>query len=217
MATDLPDLISYDIPADLPDAVVDWTPDPARSALLIHDMQRHFLKPFDPATEPLTTLVPNTVALAARARDAGVPVFYTAQPADQPLEKRALLNDYWGPGLTGNPVGARIIDELTPVDGDRVLTKWRYSAYAYTDFAEQLAGLGRDQLVITGVYASIGCSVTAVESFMGGVQPFLVSDAVGDFSQAEHRLACQWTGRRAGVVLDTAAVLRHWSRPRWAD
>ena len=210
MATDLPDLISYDIPTAHPDAVVDWTPDPERSALLIHDMQRHFLKPFDPTTEPLTALVPNTVALAARARELGVPVFYTAQPSDQPVEKRALLNDWWGPGLTGNPEGAQIIDELAPAEGDRVLTKWRYSAYAYSDFDEQLRDLGRDQLVITGVYASIGCSVTAVESFMGGVQPFLVADALGDFTGEEHRLAIQWTGRRAGVVLDTASVLQHW-------
>ncbi|WP_297009165.1 isochorismatase family protein [uncultured Corynebacterium sp.] len=211
MATDLPDLISYDIPVDLPDAVVDWTPDASRCALLIHDMQRHFLKPFDPATEPLTTLVQNTVTLAEWARETGIPVFYTAQPADQPPERRALLNDYWGPGLTGDREGAEIIDGLTPVGGDRVLTKWRYSAYAYTDFAEQLTELGRDQLVITGVYASIGCAVTAVESFMGGVQPFLVADAVGDFSREEHRLACRWTGRRAGVVLDTDSVLRYWA------
>ncbi|AGP31266.1 isochorismatase family protein [Corynebacterium terpenotabidum] len=211
MATDLPASITYRMPTAWPDPVVDWTPDPGRSALLIHDMQRHFLKPFDPAEEPMTTLVPNTVALAARAREVGIPVFYTAQPSDQPLEKRALLNDYWGPGLTGDAYGAEIIDELTPADGDRVLTKWRYSAYAYTDLADRLVALGRDQLVISGVYASIGCSVTAVESFMCGVQPFLVADALGDFTATEHRLALQWTGRRAGVVLDTATVLGHWS------
>ncbi|WP_130839460.1 isochorismatase family protein [Corynebacterium neomassiliense] len=213
MATDLPGLISYPLPTDLPDPVVDWTPDPGRCALLVHDMQRHFLRPFDPSTQPLTSLVPNTVTLAEQARRCGVPVFYTAQPADQPPEKRGLLNDYWGPGLTGSPEGARIIDDLTPQDGDRVLTKWRYSAYAYTDFADQLAELGRDQLVITGVYASIGCSVTAVESFMAGVQPFLVADALGDFSRREHELALQWTGHRAGVVTDTAAVTAHWAGP----
>ncbi|WP_041630108.1 isochorismatase family protein [Corynebacterium variabile] len=211
MATVLPDLISYDLPDSWPEPVVDWSPDPTRSALLVHGMQRHFLKPFDPASEPLASLVPNTARLIARSRAAGIPVFYTAQPSDQPVEKRALLNDWWGPGLTGNPEGAQIIDEVAPVDGDRVLTKWRYSAYAYSDFDEQLAALGRDQLVITGVYASIGCSVTAVESFMGGVQPFLVADALGDFSGTEHRLALQWTGRRAGVVLDTDAVLQHWA------
>lgn len=211
MATDLPELISYPVPDEWPEPVVGWTPETDRCALLIHDMQRHFLRPFDPATEPATRLIPNTVALAARARELGIPVFYTAQPADQPPEKRALLNDYWGPGLTGDPEAAQIIGELTPVQGDRVLTKWRYSAYAYSDFGDQLDELGRDQLVITGVYASIGCSVTAVESFMGGVQPFLVADALGDFTRGEHHMALQWTGRRAGVVLGTGTVLEHWS------
>lgn len=211
MATSLPDLISYSVPVDLPQPLVDWTPDPTRSALLIHDMQQYFLKPFDRTTEPATTMVPNTVALAARARERGIPVFYTAQPADQPVEKRALLNDFWGPGLTGNTQGAEIIEELAPSHGDRVLTKWRYSAFAYSDFAEQLRTLERDQLIIAGVYASIGCSVTAVESFMGGIQPFLIADALGDFSRAEHHLALQWTGSRAGVVMNTATVLDHWT------
>jgi isochorismate hydrolase len=211
--TSLPDLISYPMPdaGSLPAAVVDWQPDPARCALLIHDMQRHFLRPYDRAAEPASTLVPAVADVAARARTLGIPVFYTAQPADQPAEKRALLTDFWGPGMTGDADGARIIDELTPEPADTVLTKWRYSAFAYTDLADRLAESGRDQLVVTGVYASIGCAVTAVEAFMGGVQPFLVADALGDFTRADHDRALQWTACRAGRVLTTADLLDRWS------
>lgn len=53
-------------------------------------------------------------------------------------------------------------------------------------FARQLAEAKRDQLIVTGVYAHIGITATALEAFQREVQPFLVADAVADFSEAQH-------------------------------
>ena len=100
-----------------------------------------------------------------------------------------------------------ILDELAPEPGDEVLTKWRYSAFQRSNLAELLADAGRDQLLITGIYAHIGCMVTAVEAFMRDVQPFLVADATADFSRAHHEQAITWTAQRCGVVTSTDRVL----------
>ncbi|MCA0155086.1 isochorismatase family protein [Tsukamurella sp. M9C] len=201
----LPKTVVYDLPEiECPDTV-DWTVDPARSVLLIHDMQEHFVGPFERDAEPLRTVVPNIVALRAAARAAGVPVVYTAQPGDQDPEERALLTDFWGPGL--KTANQDIIGELTPADDDVLLTKWRYSAFAKSDLAERMRAWGRDQLVIAGIYAHIGIMTTALDAFMRDVQPYVVRDAVADFSAEDHANALTYVAGRCGRVETTDKVL----------
>src|SRR5690606_14607414 len=138
----------------------------------------------------------------------GIPVFYTAQPPVQPARDRALLNDFWGPGLTApeHQADAAIIDALAPHPEDTVLTKWRYSAFQRSDLRERLARLERDQLIITGVYAHIGCLSTALEAFMQDVQAFLAIDACADFSLAEHEMAIRHVAQRCGASLTTDGI-----------
>ncbi|GAA3524833.1 hypothetical protein GCM10022222_04340 [Amycolatopsis ultiminotia] len=207
----LPKIRPYPLPsaAELPAGRVDWRPDPARAALLVHDVQRYFLAPYEGS--PIPEMVANVVALADAARAAGVPVFYTAQPGRQAVADRGLLTEFWGAGIGAviddDPQAADVVPELAPRPGDTVLTKWRYSAFQRSTFTEQLASAGRDQLLITGVYAHIGCQSTAVEAFMRDIRPFFVADAVADFDRARHDQACEYVAQRCGVVTTTAAAL----------
>ena len=72
----LPTIAPYDLPQenDLPVSRADWRPDPARAALLVHDMQRYFLAAFAPDAAPLAPLTANVAALLAAARARGMPV-----------------------------------------------------------------------------------------------------------------------------------------------
>ncbi|MFE0102886.1 isochorismatase family protein [Streptomyces sp. NPDC059009] len=207
----LPEIRPYPLPAadELPAGRVDWRPDPARTALLVHDMQRYFLAPYTGA--PVPEVSANIARLAAVAREQGVPVFYTAQPGRQDPADRGLLTEFWGEGIgavmDADPAAADIVEALAPAEGDTVLVKWRYSAFQRSTFAEQLAALGRDQLLITGVYAHIGLQTTAVEAFMRDVQPFLVADAAADFTRERHDQACAYVAQRCGAVTTTADAL----------
>ena len=194
---------------------VNWRVDPARAALLVHDMQRYFVRAFELERDgqplpdaQINIAIANIRRLLDAAHAANIPVYYTAQPPRQNPADRRLLTDFWGDGLQDDE-NAQILDELAPTEADTVLTKWRYSAFVRSPLEEQLKDLGRDQLIIGGIYAHIGCLTTALEAFMRDIQPFMVADALADFTEEEHRMACEYASGRCARVLNTAEVLEN--------
>ncbi|MXS20087.1 isochorismatase family protein [Pseudomonas oryzihabitans] len=205
----IPRLASYPLPQPdgFPANKVAWIPAADRAVLLIHDMQRYFVEFYGDSSPLIDQVVANIAALRAWADAQGVPVVYTAQPTDQPPADRALLNDMWGPGLTqADPALQQVVDELAPKDGDVVLTKWRYSAFHRSNLQDLMTEWRRDQLIVCGVYAHIGCLTTCTDAFMRDIQAFLIGDAVADFSEEEHRMALRYVATRCGSTLSTAQV-----------
>lgn len=211
----IPPVEPYPMPGedDLPGNTVNWVPDPQRAVLLLHDMQEFFLRPFPRTAEPGGTLVSHATLLRERCAALGVPVAYTAQPGGMSPEQRGLLRDFWGPGMDPTPEHRRIVPGLEPAPDDWTFTKWRYSAFHKSDLLERMRRHGRDQLIVCGVYAHIGVLMTAVDAYTHDIQPFLVADAVADFSAADHRLALDYVARRAGRVLTAGAALAALGRP----
>jgi trans-2,3-dihydro-3-hydroxyanthranilic acid synthase len=205
----IPQISPYPMPGtdDLPENVARWAVRPQRAVLLVHDMQRYFLRMFPTGTAPVTDLVRNTALLRERCAELGVPVAYTAQPGGMTERQRGLLKDFWGPGMTASAADRQVAEPLAPVGPDWVLTKWRYSAFHRTGLLDRLRDSGRDQLILCGVYAHVGVLMTACEAFAWDVQPFLVADATADFSAAHHRLALEYAAQRCAVVTTTAEVL----------
>ena len=201
-------LPSYPLPQQPVSNKVDWLPQADRCALLIHDMQDYFLSKYDVASEPIPQQIQNIAQLKTLCKSLGIPVYYTAQPTEQAPADRALLNDFWGPGLTDSSQHhlQATTAALAPDEDDIMLCKWRYSAFQRSDFREQLRLAGRDQLIITGIYAHIGCLSTALEAFMQDIQPFFTIDATADFSLDEHLMAIKYVSQRCGVSLNCAQI-----------
>ncbi|SCW90764.1 isochorismatase family protein [Ancylobacter rudongensis] len=208
-AKGLPTIAPYALPRadELPSPRAPWKLQRDRAALLIHDMQNYFLRPFTPEADPLATVVGHIATLAQAARKAGVPVFYTAQEGDQDRRDRGLQADLWGPGMSASPTHQPILAALTPQPGDFTLVKHRYSAFQRSNLETLLRARGRDQLIISGVYAHIGCTLTAADAFMRDIEPFIAADAVADFSRAKHDLALAYVADVCGVPLTTAQIL----------
>ncbi|MEV4432580.1 isochorismatase family protein [Streptomyces sp. NPDC049555] len=206
----LPSIRAYPLPSagDLPANRVSWTADPARAVLLVHDLQQHFLSAFPAGQQPLTGMLAHTARLLARARRLGVPVVYSVQRGGQSPKERGLQLDFWGPGVADDPAALAVPDAVAPVPGDTLLTKWKYSAFARTDLEERMRGWGRDQLVITGVYAHIGVMMTAADAWMRDIRAFVVADAVADFSAEEHAMALRWAAGRCAAVTTTDALFQ---------
>ncbi|SHM96263.1 isochorismatase family protein [Actinacidiphila paucisporea] len=205
--TGLPPISAYPLPtaADLPENVAHWTADPERAVLLVHDMQRYFLRGIP---EPLRAdVVRHAASLRKRCSAAGMPVAYTAQPGRMSARDRGLIADFWGPGMRTEAADRAVVPELAPEDDDWLLTKWRYSAFFRSDLLARLRAAGRDQLVLCGVYAHIGVQATALEAFTHDIETFVVADAVADFSASDHRLALDYVARTCAVVVLTEEVL----------
>jgi trans-2,3-dihydro-3-hydroxyanthranilic acid synthase len=204
----MPPIHPYPMPKghDLPRNIAQWTVDPTRAVLLIHDMQRYFLRPFPQGVSPRDALLLNIALLRRECSHIGIPVAYTAQPGDMTEVQRGLLNDFWGPGMHTDPDDRQIVAELRPERGDWLLTKWRYSAFFRSDLLCRMRDIDRDQLIICGVYAHVGVLMTAVDAFTNDVQAFIAADAVADFSEDFHRLALDYAAQRCAVVSSTRQI-----------
>ncbi|MBF4436901.1 isochorismatase family protein, partial [Vibrio anguillarum] len=79
-------------------------------------------------------------------------------------------------------------------------TKWRYSAFKKTPLLEWMKEEQRDQLVIVGVYGHIGILSTALDAFMLDIKPFVIGDAIADFSKEDHMNTLKYVASRSGSV-----------------
>lgn len=205
----LPAIAPYALPSltELPLSRAPWQPVRDRLALLVHDMQRYFCAPYPQDSLPLSGIVANIARLLAAARAAEIPVFYTAQTGDQWPADRGLQRDLWGPGMSATLAHEEILPALAPEPGDHRLVKHRYSAFQRSNLAPLLRARGRDQLIVTGIYAHIGCLCTAAEAFQRDIQPFAACDAQADFDRARHAMAMGWVAQCCGVVTDTDRLM----------
>lgn len=205
----LPSIAPYDLPREeeLPRSRADWALEKGRAALLVHDMQAYFVDAFTPGTAPIVPVVDAIARLLRAARAAGLPVFQTAQNGNQDRRDRGLQADLWGPGMRHVPEHQPIVAPLAPSDGDIVLVKHRYSAFQRSNLEALMRARGRDQLVICGVYAHIGCLLTAGEAFQRDIQPFFAGDAVADFSRSWHDAALAQVADCCGVVLSARQII----------
>ncbi|MFE4633149.1 isochorismatase family protein [Streptomyces sp. NPDC056773] len=208
----LPAIGSYPMPdrSTLPRSCVPWSVDPDRAALLILDMQHHFVGPFPTERSPVTELVENIATLRELAASLGMPVVFSAEPAAGPTARRgpaADAADVQGPGTDGEPDAGAIIAPLAPRPGEHLLPNARPNAFLRSRLGWLLRSEKRDQLIVCGVYAHLGVLLTAADAFMNDIQPFVVADAVADLTAEEHAMALRWAAR-SGVVCTTDALLR---------
>ena len=174
------------------------TIDAARTALVVVDMQNHFVAEGFPAEVPLSReIVPTINRLAKAVRTAGGEVVWIQTTATGAL-------DHWGNHhkymLTPERVAKRLasLDEaaegfklypaLEPAASDLRVKKIKYSAFiaGSSDIDAQLKSRGIETLLITGTATNVCCESTARDAMMLDYRVIMLSDANATWTDDEH-------------------------------
>ena len=163
----------------------------ARPAVLIIDMQNDFCDADAPTTlhPSIRATYAPIQALSAAARAAGAPVIYTqglvaADGSSAGLWRYKMKHHALGGVQIEGSRGAAIIDELAPQAGDRVIRKWRPSAFFRTDLEVFLGVQGIDTLLMCGTSLSGCVRATALDAFMRDLRCMIVRECVADRTAA---------------------------------
>lgn len=184
-----------------PDHDASVTLDPARTALLVVDMQNAFCHPkgsFAKMTEGrglsiamCQEAVAGCVRLVEAARQAGAPVVLTRYVYHPGYADGGVLLDKYpemreAGSLAAGSWDAELIDELTPTETDFVIDKSRYSAFYGTRLEPVLHGLGVDTIVCCGVTTNICVESTVRDAAQRDYRVYVVADATGELTRERH-------------------------------
>ena len=132
-----------------------------------------------------------TSQLLTSARHAGVSVIYVSVKFRPGYPERPANAGLWQ-GLHGANAlvegswGAQIHDQLTPKDGEPVVTKRGVSAFTASDLVQILQNKRIDTLILTGVATNFVVEGTARQACDLGYNTIVVGDCCTSMSQEAH-------------------------------
>ena len=180
--------------------------DPARTALVVIDMQNDFVHQGGGLLVPdAQATIPAIRALLELARAHGMRVVYSQDThRDGDPEWRI-----WPEHAREGSWGWEIVDELAPARDDVVLRKLRYDAFYGTPLDHLLRLWGVDTLVICGTVANICVHYTAASAALRWYQVVILRDAISALDPFDLESSLRQTAFLfAGRITTAAALMR---------
>jgi nicotinamidase-related amidase len=184
--------------------------DPARTALLVMDLQTEIIGRLGDRAAPLLERVPRVIAAARKAK---VPIIYVVvafRPGYPELSPRSALYEMvakQGRLALGTPA-AEVAPAVRPEEGDVVVVKHRVSAFAGTDLEMILRAKGIDTLVLLGIATSGVVLSTVRHGADADYRLVVVKDCCADGDDEVHRVLTEKVFVRQATVVsaDEAAA-----------
>ncbi|MGE3599499.1 MAG: isochorismatase family protein [Dehalococcoidia bacterium] len=194
---------------------------PARTALVVIDMQNAFCKPGAPVEVPISReVVPNINRLAEVVRQRGGDVVWIVTEireqrgrtdwdnfvlhivAEQ-VRKRTVA--YMAPGAEGT----LLWQEIKTEPADLFMVKNRYSCLApgASPLERTLRSRGVDTLLITGTKTNVCCEATARAAWDMDFNVVMVADGCAALSDREHAATLETIIQQFGDVMSTDEVI----------
>jgi ureidoacrylate peracid hydrolase len=190
--------------------------DPARTALVVVDMQNAFMDDrVGHAVCPMARdIVPNVNRLASAVRQSGGGVFWVKNTHDETcLTEWSVMHDMSTPegrrkrsaAMSEGTVGHDLWPTLVVEPQDEIVKKYRFSAFlpGASDLPERLRARGFDTVLITGTVTNICCESSARDAMMTNFRTIMVSDANAASNMEEHQASLRAFYLTFGDVMDT--------------
>ncbi|MBI5922649.1 MAG: cysteine hydrolase [Betaproteobacteria bacterium] len=194
--------------------------DPARTALVVIDMQSTFCAPGAPAeVAGSRAIVPQINALTRQLRQRGVPIIWILH-ANSHLGEKSDWEIFFD-NVVASEVRSRTIESLLPgrqqvwseletAPNDLTLVKIRYSAMisGSSSLERVLRNLGVDTVLIAGTKTNVCCESTARDAMMLDFKVVMVEDCMAALSDEEHLATLETFIQQFGDVMTGAEVLQ---------
>lgn len=201
--------------------------DPAKSALLVVDMQNGFMMDgvghsICPAAREI---VPNINRLAEAVRSSGGSVVWIQNAATrETLQSWSIRVEMDGPerslkrleSMLPGSKGYELWAGLAPEDGDLFVQKTRFSAFIQgsSNLEEGLRARGIDTVIVTGTVTNVCCESTARDAMMRNFRTIMVTDANAAMSDELHNASLIAFYIRFGDIMSTGHLVSVLERNR---
>lgn len=201
---------------------------PERAALLVVDMQNDFVSPdgkmaqFGFEIGSVRETIEPIRRLLEVARSLSYPVIHTSM-INNINQNPPSWHAFWGDPVITLPGswGAEHIEELRPLKGELVLTKYTYGAFIGTNFDTMLRRLDIKTIMVTGTDLNICAGDTMHQAFAVGYHVVAVSDCLACFSRIgrEHAEQLKAMGlylieSHFGIAVDSTPLIEVMNRGR---
>lgn len=194
--------------------------DPARTALVVVDMQVAFMEPGSAQEVPVARdIVPNINRLAGALRDQGGAVAWVYNTfGDDMLEDwSSFFRGTYGNGLpekvidnlrAGAP-GQALWPDLDVQDGDLMVEKNRFSAFlpGSSDIERQLKDRGIETVLITGTLTNVCCESSARDAMMRNFHVVMISDGNATYTDSIHNASLNSMAITIADIMTTDEVI----------
>ncbi len=148
--------------------------DPARSALVVVDMQNDFVKEGGSLVVPdAEGTIPNIRVLLDLARESGMKVVFTQDTHNEGDPEWEI----WPEHAREGSWGWELVEELAPLAGEAVIRKVRYDAFYGTALDHLLRTWDVETLIICGTVANICVHYTAASAALRWYEVVIPRDA----------------------------------------
>jgi ureidoacrylate peracid hydrolase len=174
------------------------TLDPRKAALVVIDMQNHFMAPgFMAETPTAREVVPHVNRLAQALRDMGGHVVWIQNVTTGTRESWSTYHEFLQlpdraaqryASMEDGAEGHKLWPELDVRSEDACMNKRRYSAFLQgsSDIEHHLRARGIDTVIVVGVATQVCCESTARDACMLNFKTLMISDACATDSDELH-------------------------------
>lgn len=203
--------------------------DPAKTALLIVDMQNAFMMPgvAHMLCAEAVNIVPNINRLASAMRAAGGTVVWVISTfGEASLKNWPVLHEMVGPERTGpriaalaeGSIGHQLWADLVPEQGDLTVVKTKYSAFIQgsSSIEQVLRKRGINTVLVTGTVTGVCCESTARDAMMLNFHSVMVTDANAAMTDDDHNASLTAFYLSFGDILSTDQIVSYIATRRTA-